>query len=136
MSRKYKQTGYQDGDRAVRQPRTGGPRPQNDGPRGRGLGAPTETVFKCASCGHRQEPGLEPPARCSNCDADLHTCTHCAEFDSSAPFECRREITQRISGKAVCNECELFRPKLTQEFGAEVEKSSDAKDAFDDLFNF
>jgi len=100
------------------------------------LGKPTETVFRCARCGGQEAPEVALEAKCGDCGSDLHSCTHCAEFDTSAPFECRREIPQRVARKAGNNECDLFRPKLVQEFGREVEAPSDAKAAFDDLFNF
>ena len=49
---KYRQRGYKDSEREEK-PRPGlqGPREKKDGPRGRGLGAPSEAVFRCAACG-------------------------------------------------------------------------------------
>jgi len=138
MSRKYRQSGYQDDDR---QPRRGGgePRPQREGPRGRGLGRPTATRFNCARCGTRvldHEVSLE--AECSECGSDLHTCTNCSYFDSSAPNECRKEIEVRVARKSRRNECEQFAAKTVQEFASDSEgvAPSDAKSAFDDLFDF
>ena len=52
--RKYKQRGYQDSgreERSARRPQ--GPRDTSRGPRGRGLGKPSGSVFKCAVCGKR-----------------------------------------------------------------------------------
>jgi len=53
---KYRQRGYKDtGDRGSQ--RSGGPqgpREKKDGPRGRGLGAPSDNVFRCARCGEKQ----------------------------------------------------------------------------------
>ncbi len=135
MSRKYKQKGYQDEERPERghHPR----RERQEGPRGRGLGAPRATVFRCRRCG--REIDLSAPealaAGCPSCGADLHTCTHCAHFDSGAPLECRQEIPQRIAKKAANNDCELFEVKWTQEFAKETESRSDAAKAFDDLFD-
>ena len=141
MSRKYKQSGYlEKGAPSERRPSTG-PRPRREGPRGRGLGAPSAPAFRCARCGHR-EPRYEPPetappveAVCGECGSELHTCTHCAHFDTSSRFECRREIPRRIGKKDARNECELFEVKLVQEFAAEAESPRDARAAFDDLFN-
>ncbi len=140
MSRKYRQRGYQDGDRdsgARRGP--GGPRPPREGPRGRGLGKPTETVFKCARCGARVlETDVALDAACAECGSDLHSCTNCTYFDSSAPNECRQPIEARIPSKSKRNECELFQAKTVQQFASDSEgpAPSDAKSAFDDLFDF
>jgi len=53
--RKYRHRGYQDDDRdrepKLQKPRQSGPRTYDDGPRGRGLGAPTTVSFRCARCG-------------------------------------------------------------------------------------
>lgn len=116
-----------------------GPRPKREGPRGRGLGAPTKTVFRCAACGQALPPLLEaiaPEATCPSCGTDLHTCTHCRHFDTSAPFECRRPIPQRMASKSKRNGCDLFEPKVAQEFEADKDRldPDDARAAFDALF--
>ena len=135
--RKYRQRGYQDadGDEArSRSPRT--PRPEGfSGPRGRGLGRPSNTVFRCAVCGARQPMGgADFDAACGQCGADLHTCTHCQHFDPSASKECRQSIAERVPSKAKRNACEHFAPKATQEFARESGRPEDARDAFDSLF--
>ncbi len=140
--RKYGHRGYQDSDRdSDRGDRRRGPkrpRERRPGPRGRGLGKPTATVFRCAVCGEKQlagtQIGLE--SQCFKCSADLHTCTHCKHFDSSAPGQCRERPPRRVAAKAKRNTCELFLPKATQEFAkdAGTDTPSDAKAAFDALF--
>lgn len=144
MSRKYRQRGYQDSDRTEGRPKgkagkgKKGQGPRREGPRGRGMGAPTKTVFRCAACGHQLflTGDIELDATCHKCGTDLHTCTHCRHFDTSAAFECRQEIPQRISKKSTRNECELFEPKLAQEFESDNERldPDDARAAFDALF--
>ncbi len=116
----------------------GGPRERREGPRGRGLGAPTETLFKCARCGAPRElgRGIAADAACRKCGDDLHTCTNCLHFDTSARFECRKEIPERIPAKAKRNECEHFEPKTVTGFASEKEGARDAKSAFDALFDF
>ncbi len=144
VSRKYRQKGYMDDGPRERRPRSRGPGgptgppERREGPRGRGLGAPTETLFKCARCGAPRElgEGLAFDASCKKCGDDLHTCTNCLHFDTSARFECRQEIPERIAGKAKGNECELFEPKTVRGFASEKEGARDAKSAFDALFDF
>jgi len=140
MSRRYKQRGYRE-DEGGREKRSGGPAPVSErpeGPRGRGLGAPTESSFRCARCGElvRREAQLLPPdATCGKCGSDLHTCTNCRHFDTSARFECRQEIPERIAKKATRNTCQLFEPKLVQGFRADSGKPDDPRAAFDALFD-
>lgn len=133
---KYRQRGYMDSDRdSPRERRPAAPRPERDpGPRGRGLGKPTATVFRCAVCGFSQSAAITAAAVCGKCGADLHTCTHCAHFDTSAPNECRQPVVDYVSAKAKRNRCELFEPKAAQEFSKEPGPSSSGKAAFDALF--
>ncbi len=142
-SRKYRQSGYMDDDRQDRRPGQGrpgarGPRSQPDGPRGRGLGAPTQTVFRCARCGHKQalpEP-LTSESVCRDCGGDLHTCTHCSSFDTSALNECIQVLSEAVASKAKRNECTLFTPRGAQEFGTtKTRDPDDPKSAFDALFD-
>jgi hypothetical protein len=141
--RKYRQRGYQDtGDRDSRARAPQGPREKKEGPRGRGLGAPSETVFRCARCGEKRPVLDEIPfdAVCAKCGADLHTCSNCLHFDTAVRWECRKheEIPARIQKKSTRNECPLFTPKAAQEFGNDSGSGKpapgDARSAFDALF--
>jgi hypothetical protein len=134
--RKYRQSGYQDDEPREKRSRPSGPREKSDKPRGRGLGKPTKSVFRCSRCGHSYTVGQDVAldATCSGCGDDLHACTNCTHFDSSAPMECRQPIAERISKKSKRNECELFEPKTTQEFAKESPPPDDARAAFDALF--
>lgn len=152
--RKYRQRGYQDSGRpadrgeregsgesgAPRERPAGRPDPREK-PRGRGLGAPTAEVFRCARCGREEAVGVAMAAdgRCAQCGSDLHTCTNCAAFDTGAPFECRKPVPARVSPKDRGNRCDLFEPRLRAEFAREKpaeERPSDARAAFDALFKF
>lgn len=138
--RKYGSRGYMDSDRAEprreRPPGPGGaPREKPEGPRGRGLGAPTATVFRCAVCGAKQEaPAVEAFAATCRCGTDLHACNQCRHFDTAVHNECRKQVAVRIAKKTQRNECALFEPKQAQVFAAESGRPSDAKSAFDALF--
>ena len=148
--RKYRQPGYQNSDDDRREsPRPATPRPPRDPrdePRGRGLGAPTVSAFRCARCGELSTVGAAAAleARCTKCGADLHTCTHCSSFDPAAPFQCRQPIRERVPKKDVANRCDLFDPRVSQEFAAEKpgaasgrpegQRPNDARSAFEALF--
>lgn len=138
--RKYRQRGYDD-DGGIRRggAPTRSPRERREGPRGRGLGAPGKAVLKCSRCGAALASTPVQDESCTACGSDLHTCTNCRHFDSTARFECRQPIEKRVTAKAKKNDCELFEPKLVQEVGSRAasdESSTDAKSAFDDLFDF
>ncbi|HVT59153.1 MAG TPA: hypothetical protein VHR45_12215 [Thermoanaerobaculia bacterium] len=144
--RKYRQRGYQDSDRGARPARgtPPAPREKREGPRGRGLGAPTESVFRCNACGEKRTVStdsasaayLGTDATCGRCGADLHTCTNCVHFDTGSRWECRQfaAIPERIAKKSARNCCPVFAPKTVQEFGADRDHPTDPRAAFDALF--
>lgn len=136
--RKYRQRGYKDDDRGSGGRRERRPPPERkEGPRGRGLGAPTSAVFRCNDCGRRvaMAGGVEIGQKCPNCEADLHACVNCQHFDPSARWQCRQDIPQPVAKKRKANECALFAPKTVMEFESESAKSpEEARAAFDDLF--
>jgi hypothetical protein len=141
---KYRQRGYKDSEREDRGSGSGGrgpqgPREKKEGPRGRGLGAPTESVFRCAACGEKQlsTTDIAPEATCRKCGAALHSCSNCVSFDTSERWECRKhaEIPERVAKKNAANTCPLFSPKLVSEFAKDRDKPpTDPRAAFDALF--
>lgn len=140
--RKYRQQGYQDSsggssERGRRKP--AGPRPSpRDRPRGRGLGAPKTDVFRCHACGEKQprENALAIGAECRKCGAALHSCVNCRHFDTAVRWECRQPIEAPVRSKTKGNDCSYFEPRIAQEFGADSAEQSDARSAFDALFDF
>ncbi len=139
--RKYRHRGYQSSDSPRDDRKSGGPPPpKKEGPRGRGLGAPTETVFRCVACNHKRliaEP-IEIATLCAGCGAALHACANCVSFDPGSRFECRRyeSVAVRVVKKRDRNDCALFEPKTTSEFAEErsAAKPDSARSAFDALF--
>ncbi len=152
---KYRNRGYKDSEREERGGggsstlRPQAPREKKDGPRGRGLGARTESVFRCQSCGEKQLSVLStvspeeipPEATCKKCGAALHTCSNCIHFDTSVRWECREweQIPARVAKKTAANDCPRFTPKLVSEFAKDSERGTpgspnDPRAAFDALF--
>ena len=74
--RKYIQRGYQSDDRQQSNKPQGPPPPRKEGPRGRGLGAPKNEVFRCRDCGTERPIAapIEPDTACPNCGRPLHSC--------------------------------------------------------------
>lgn len=140
--RKYRHSGYQDGGSfekregpRERPPQRPGEPPQ--GPRGRGLGAPTATVFRCRACGAKVQLAgeLVLGSSCRTCGAELRCCANCLFFDTASPKECRKPVAERMINKVRGNSCPEFSPRTVQEFAAETPaRSNDPRAAFDALF--
>jgi hypothetical protein len=119
--------------------RPAGPRPPRDeGPRGRGVDQDKAVVFRCKHCGERvlDLDSIGFDAVCRKCGAALHACAQCANFDTSARFECTEPIPARIPSKKARNECTFYAPAkafdLTGSRGTAT--PDDARSAFDNLF--
>jgi len=126
--RKYRHSGYQDDDRdrepKPQRPKPSGPRNYEDGPRGRGLGAPISVSFRCARCGHDLvNISVEMDTTCPGCSSPLHSCSNCTFFDTGAPFECRKELQGRVESKTRANDCEHFQPKSVRDLGLKASEN-------------
>ncbi|MDX1582668.1 MAG: hypothetical protein R3338_03630 [Thermoanaerobaculia bacterium] len=142
--RKYGHKGYQDSDVDRQSGDRGNLPPRKErlegAPRGRTAGGFGPEAFKCARCGTLQQSlgEVEFDATCRQCDADLHTCTNCKNFDTSARWECREErIPERVSPKDARNECTFFAPKIVRDLNADKARAQtpdDARAAFEALF--
>jgi len=137
--RKYRHRGYMDSDSETGSRRTGPRPPRNDGaPRGRGIDLDKAVVFACRACGEKrkdlEEIGLD--STCRKCGADLHSCSQCAHFDTTARFECSQPILERIPDKKRRNACKYYAPAksfdLTGSRGGAT--PDDARAAFERLF--
>jgi hypothetical protein len=140
--RKYRHRGYMDsgGEEGGRRRSGGGGPPRTEGaPRGRGADQDKAVVFACKSCGEKrrdlEEIGFD--TTCRRCGADLHACTQCAHFDTSARFECVQPIPARIPDKKRRNACTFYSPAQSFDLtGARATATpDDARAAFDRLFN-
>jgi hypothetical protein len=145
--RKYRHRGYQDSGYGSQKPSApSGPRPEpqnqrlEGAPRGRTAGGFGPAAFKCNQCGQlRHSLGEMTTADvCGKCGADLHTCGNCRLFDTTAPWECRADITARVPNKHTRNECSFFSPKIVKDLAADKGRTpqtpDDARKAFDALF--
>ena len=148
--RKYRQRGYQDEPREPRRDQRPAEKKEY-APRGQPPIAPKtfsmpgfREVVRCARCGNELTVAgaWSQEGTCARCGADLHTCAQCANFDTSAPFECQKPVRARVSPKDARNPCELFEPRTTVErettsggtSGGASGSGPSARKAFDDLF--
>lgn len=137
--RKYKQRGYMEDYNE--EPRKERQRPaKQDGMKRYGMrdGGTARSGIRCARCGNVRSTladAVEFASACENCGADLHTCTNCSFFNTSARWECTKAITARISPKDIRNVCTFYSPTVFVERTFESNAApQDARKAFDALF--
>lgn len=137
MDRKYKQRGYMEEGEAPKKERRP-PQSKDNGIKRYGMrnGGTARSGVRCARCGKTISISeVSTDSTCASCNSDLHTCTNCAFFNTSARWECSKPITARVAPKDVRNECTFFSAAVfverTFESGATPQ---DARKAFDALF--
>jgi hypothetical protein len=129
--RKYRQRGYQDGERPDRPPAQREPTPREFRvPNMPGF----KNVVRCSRCGQQGAADVKPTDTCEGCGSDRRACAQCTWFDPGQRFECAKPISARVAPKDVRNDCEHFQARLTVERETGSPAVSNARDAFDDLF--
>ncbi|HSS43902.1 MAG TPA: hypothetical protein VLO07_01075, partial [Thermoanaerobaculia bacterium] len=92
----------------------------------------------CRACGEkRRDPEtIRSDSTCGKCGADLHACSQCAHFDTSARFECTQPIPERIAAKKQRNNCSFYSPAQSFDLTGSraVDTPEDARSAFERLF--
>jgi hypothetical protein len=117
--RKYRQHGYMDSERDSRGPRDDRPKPQ--GPRppidvtGPRLPRLVQHVAaaRCFNCSTALPDGVDFTGTCPKCNAALHCCKQCSQFEPSTRFQCLKPIPVRIALKDKANDCTMFTPRVT-----------------------
>ena len=131
--RKYRQRGYMDSDREMQRPKPQSKPQEREGPRSPRMMAFGQTS-KCAACGAKAPPNISADSSCLKCNADLHSCRQCTNFDPGARFECSKTIPARIVNKHAGNTCELFAGRIVVERETSSGPPTDARQAFAKLF--
>ncbi|MBI2568993.1 MAG: hypothetical protein HYV63_18400 [Candidatus Schekmanbacteria bacterium] len=156
--RKYKQHGYMDHknnhdrDEKAHRKRSsdldlvGLGLDREDAPKGRSASTPENELFRCSVCSETLADYdlIGSETTCPKCSEDLHTCTNCRYFDTSARFECRLPRDNRVTPKNKRNDCEQFAPRTVLDIGGgrcssiltggPVSGADDPKLAFERLF--
>lgn len=134
--RRYKQRGYKDYEDGSR----------GSSPGGQGLPRmPVITTYKetvrCDECGADLSTLFEVSRDtvCPKCQAAMHTCRNCHNFDPSARWECTQPIKERVTKKNTANACMLFKVRTirVKDLGSGPVAPStpqDARKALEDLF--
>jgi hypothetical protein len=150
MDRKYRQRGYMDGDgqdersrsnAPARKPLTAEERIQRKSLR-HAIDREAREVLRCHACGKGISDfgTIGVSSVCPFCDAALHCCRNCSNFDSAARWECRAEIPQPVGDKNKANDCAAYAPRLVldatgrRSAPAGGGKSGDPRSQFESLF--
>ena len=94
-------------------------------------------VLVCWHCG-ASLAALSLPLRrldaCKTCNAELHVCKMCVEFDVSYAHQCKEPTAEEVRKKDQANFCDFFKPRV----GAYIPPQSDellkARSKLDELF--
>lgn len=96
-------------------------------------------VVRCHVCGRGAQDfdTIGFTTSCPSCDAPLHCCRTCRNFDTAARWECRAEINEAVGDKNKANQCALYAPRLVLDATgrrSKASKSNDPKSQFESLF--
>jgi len=146
MSQKYRQRGYRESEHADRdRPKpppmktlTPEERAQQRASR-HAVSREAAEVLRCPNCGRNVQAigAIAFESTCPHCNAALHSCRACLHFDSSARWECRQQIPERVPDKGKANKCALFEARLVLDATGKrsgTPPSNDPKSAFESLF--
>ncbi len=89
----------------------------------------------CHSCGsnRKMEGKVRRAEVCSACDADMHCCLNCENFDEAAHNKCREPQTDWVPDREKANFCDYFLPN-TKSSKARTGELDKARLDFNNLF--
>ncbi len=94
-------------------------------------------ALHCWRCG-ASLAALSLPLRrldaCKACNAELHVCKMCVEYDTSYAKHCREPTAEEVRKKDEANFCDHFKPKPGAYVAVDRSEAVRAKAALDDLF--
>lgn len=71
---------------------------------------------------------------CKACNAELHVCKMCVEYDTSYAKHCREPIAEEVRNKEEANFCDFFKPKAGAYRPRDQAEADRSKAALDALF--
>jgi len=91
----------------------------------------------CWNCG-ASLAALSLPLRrldvCKACNAELHVCKLCVDYDTAYPNHCREPTVEEVRKKTEANFCDHFKPKAGAFLAKDHAELERAKSALADLF--
>ena len=92
------------------------------------------TCWRCgASLSHLSLP-LRRLDVCKACNAELHVCKLCVEYDVSYAKHCKEPTAEEVRKKDEANFCDFFKPKPGAYIAKDTAELDRAKTALDALF--
>jgi hypothetical protein len=74
-------------------------------------------------------------AECPSCNADIHCCLNCVNYDTSAHNRCRESQAEWVTDRERANFCDYFKPNsLAAKAKGKSGPPDDARNAFENLF--
>ena len=71
---------------------------------------------------------------CKACNAELHVCKMCVEYDTSYAKHCKEPTAEEVRKKDEANFCDHFKPKAGAYVAKNEAEIAKSKSALDDLF--
>src|ERR1700748_317846 len=71
---------------------------------------------------------------CKACNAELHVCKLCVEYDTSYAKHCKEPIAEEVLDKERANFCDFFKPKAGAYVAKDLGELTRARSALEDLF--
>jgi hypothetical protein len=71
---------------------------------------------------------------CKQCNAELHVCKMCVEYDVTYAKHCKEPTAEEVRKKEEANFCDHFRPREKAYVAKNNDEVTRAKSALDDLF--
>ncbi|MGA9027509.1 MAG: hypothetical protein WB440_15765 [Steroidobacteraceae bacterium] len=71
---------------------------------------------------------------CKTCNAELHVCRMCVEYDTSYAKHCREPTAEEVRKKDEANFCDHFKPKAGAYIAMDLSEIERSKSALDALF--
>ena len=72
---------------------------------------------------------------CKACNAELHVCKMCVEYDISYAKHCKEPTAEEVRKKDEANFCDHFKPKAGAYVAKNEAELAKSKSALDDLFS-
>jgi ribosome-binding protein aMBF1 (putative translation factor) len=71
---------------------------------------------------------------CKACNAELHVCKMCGEYDTSYAKHCKEPTAEEVRKKDEANFCDHFKPRAGAYKRPDMDELARAKASLDDLF--
>jgi hypothetical protein len=96
--------------------------------------APSLVCWNCGASLATLSLPLRRLDACKSCNAELHVCKLCVDYDTAYPNQCREPTVEEVRKKTEANFCDHFKPRPGAFRGRDTAELDRAKAALADLF--